>query len=69
VPYRWQYEGKGGVSNCVVLAIFAVIFQFLAHPVATIAKGRPFLDGLYALWFRGFSANIALPFIGDAFVF
>jgi len=45
--------------------------QFLAHPVATIAKSRQFLDGLctVAVVQGEFSADIALPFFDDAFVF
>jgi len=42
---------------------------FLAHPVATIAKIRQFLNGLCTVVQRRFSAGIALPFNGDAFVF
>jgi len=42
---------------------------FLVHPVATIAKIRQFLNGLCTAVQRKFSAGIALPFIGDAFVF
>jgi len=41
----------------------------LAHPVATIAKIRQFLNGLYTVVQRKFSAGIALPFDGNAFVF
>jgi len=42
---------------------------FLAHTVATIAKIRQFLNGLCTVVQGTFSAGIALPFIGDAFVF
>jgi len=42
---------------------------FLAHPVATVAKSTLFLNGLCTVGQGEFSAGIALPFIGDAFVF
>jgi len=42
---------------------------YLARPVATIAKIRQFLNGLCTEVQRTFSAGIALPFNGDAFVF
>jgi len=68
VPYWWQREG--GNFKPRIFGNFCRDFpRFFAHPVATIARNRQFLDGLCTVVQGEFFAGIALPFFGDAFVF
>jgi len=68
VSYWWQREGRNFKPR--VFGNFCRYFpRFLVHPAATVGKSRQFLDGLCTVVQGEFSAGIALPFIGDAFVF
>jgi len=68
VPYWWQREGRNFKPR--IFGNYRRDFpSYLAHPVATIAKSRQFLDGLCATVQGRFSAGILLPLIGDTFVF
>jgi len=68
VPYWWQRERSNFKQR--IFGNFCPNFPlFLAQPVTRIPKSRQFLDGLCTVVQGEFSAGIALPFVGDAFVF
>jgi len=68
VPYWWQRKGTNFKPR--IFGNFCRdLPRFFAHPVTTIPKSRQFLDRRCNAVQGEFSAGIALPFFGDAFVF